>query len=743
LDAAKQSYRFRLKNTDGRFSTFIRDSELLRVFVLLALSAYAYHPFFSALNLGAADAQFYQYMLHDAIIQLENGFFPTYVGQSLFSPNGLMVFLAPYYLLLGQLLNVMSFGTLNPLLIQHLTIFSSALGGAALVYISIRNIAPQLRWQALFLAFAYISSPGVMALIFHMDAYLSFMSVPFVPLVFYGLTRIYKKNDNLAYVLIGSALALVWLAHAPIALWTSALVFVFCLSLIIFKRRHPGRFILTAVLFGLLCAWQFFPILMLVHDASGLQLWKANISKADQVIEQLLLAIPDVFLSLRQGKNGFYFLQLGYSLWFVLVLGVIMALRSVGSLLLRLMLALVVILLLFLYPMPGVGHFLWSMTPAFVLDITNLFANQRLYVILAASACFVGALALQQLADSVPQRARRLVVVALMGLFSWNIYEIGFFIKHGNAVKSGNESVMNPKDSWSSPHNLSFVGFGMPKEYLQILFTGTHATELKSRLLDSQMKAISAYDNEQFVVDQCLQGARSKSKSTFGGAIGLPFEVTLKEPLSLGKLKLLPNTHYILCADISNSKGDVLFQLLDEQRREKVALEVPAPLSGPSVRRKIGIPFFFIDQDNKEPKEYSFDFRVWSRTQPLIKLHSAGVISYEPAKLPIEVLSYTPYRAWVLSGPDHKYLEVIKLFKPGYVAKVNGDEYPVDESAHKTIVIPLKVSGRNHIELSYVGTLGMRVSFYISAASWSLVLVFFLRQLFLRTRVHQFMGQAC
>jgi hypothetical protein len=734
LNAARQSYRIRLKNTDGRFLTFIRDSELLRVFVLLALSIYVYHPFFSALNIGAADAQFYQYMLHDAIIQLENGFFPTYVGQSLFSPNGLMVILAPYYLLLGQLLNVLSFGTLNPLLIQHLTIFSSALGAAAVVYIGIRNIAPQLRWQALFLAFAYISSPGVMALIFHMDAYFSFMSVPFVPLVFYGLARIYKKNDALAYSLTGSALALVWLAHAPIALWTSALVFVFCLSLIIFKRRHPGRFILTAVLFGLLCAWQFFPILMLGHDASGVQLWKANISKADQVIEQLLLAIPDVFLPLRQGKNGFYFLQLGYSLWFVLVLGVITALRSPGSLLLRLMLALVVILLLFLYPLPGVGRFLWSVTPALVLDITNLFANQRLYVILAACACFVGALALHQLADSASQRARRLVAIALMGLFVWNIYQVGFFVKHGNAVKSGNESVMNPKDSWSSPHNLGFVGFGMPKEYLQILFTGTHAAELKSRLLDSQKKAISAYDNEQLAIDQCLQGVHSKSGAGFGDGIRLLFETTLKEPVSVGKLKLLPNIHYLLCADISNSQGDALFQLLDEQRREMVALEVPGPASGPPVRRKIGIPFFFTDQDNKEAKAQAFDFRVWSRTQPLVTLHGVGVTSYEPAKLPIEVQSYTPYRARVISGPDHKYIEIVKLFRPGYVAKVNGEEAPTIESTHKTIVIPLKGPGRNEIELSYVGTLGMRVSFYISAVSWVLVFIFLIMKLISRSR---------
>jgi hypothetical protein len=496
--------------------------------------------------------------------------------------------------------------------------------------------------------------------------------------------------------------------------------------LIIFKRKNPVKFIGIAFLVGLLCAWQFFPILMLGHDTSASLLWKDNVSKADQIIAQLLLAIPDVFLPLGQGKSGFYFLQLGYSLWFVLALGVITALRSQGVFLLQLMLTLVVMLLLFLYPLPGLGHFLWSMTPALVLDITNLFANQRLYVILAAGASFVGALALQQIADLASQRAKRLLAVALIGMFSWSIYQVGFFVRHGNIVKSNNESVMNPKDSWSSPQNMSFVGFGMPKEYLQGHFNGTHAAELESRLLNAQKIAIKAYDNEQVVIEQCFQAEHSKTDSGFGHGIILPFEATLKEPLSVGRIKLLPNTNYMLCADISYSQGGAFFQLLDDQRREKVALEVPSPASGQPVRRKIGIPFIFTGQDYNDLQAYEFDFRVWSRMQTLVKLHSAGVTIYDPSKLPIEVMSYTPYRAKVLSGVDRKYIEIVKLYRPGYVAKVNGELTQTIESESKTIVIPLKDAGWNDIELSYVGTTGMRVFFYISFLSWCLVFIFLL-----------------
>lgn len=715
------------------------------MFLLMALTVYAYHPFFSSSNIGAVDAQYYQYLLHDALIQLQNGFFPSYVGQSLFSPNGAPSVSGPYYLLLGQFLNTLSFGELSPLLIQHLTIFVSSLSAAIIMYIIIRKVAPMLRWQAVYLAFAYISCPGVMSLIYHMDMYFSFMAVPFVPLVFYGLARIYQKNDALAYVLTASALALVWQSHPPIALWTSILSFIFCLLLIILTRRNPAGFAVMALLFVLLSLWQFLPVVSLGFRDD--MMWgESNSSRVDFLIKQLLLPLPDVFLPLSQGKNGFYFLQLGYSLWFVIILAVITSLRSSGTLLIRLILALIVVILLFLYPLPGIGRFLWLNVPALVIELTQLWPNQRLYVILAAAGGIVGALALQKIIDSGNPKIMPMLAIALAGLFVWNIYQVDFFIKHGTAVVASNESTMNPKDSWRSPHNMYFIGFKLPQEYLQDLFAGTHAPWLKSRLLDSQKNPISAYDNEQFVINRCLESTRIKNELSISDAISFPFKTVLKEPLSIANLNLQPNIHYLLCADMSTSNGKSLFQLLDQQSREKVSLEIPSPedsidpkvelkvlssetVMAPPVRRRIGIPFYFTDQENEEMTRASFIFRVWSQQLPRVMLYNVNVISYEPVSLPIIIESYTPYRAKVITKPDHKYIEIIKLFKPGYIATVNGEESPVIESAHKTIIIPLKSSGLNKIELLYKGTFGIRVSFYISAVSWCFVVVFLMMQL--------------
>ena len=723
----RSNFRLARKCLDKVFAV-VASSEALRLLAILLLTAYAYQPFFSAANMGALDAQYYQYMLHDAIIQLDNGFFPSYFGQSLFLPNGTPVLLAPYYLMLGQLLNILSFGALNALLVQHLTVFVSALSAAVILYLAIRNMTPVLRWQAVVLAFAYISSPGVMSLIFHMDMYLSFMAVPFVSAVFYGLARVYQRDDAIAYVLSASALALVWMAHPPIALWVSIFSFIFCVLLIIFAKISSARFILLGLMFLLLSYWQFFPIFSLSLNSPNHVPW----GDARQIIGQLLLPLPDAFLPLARGKNGLYFLQLGYLLWFVIAIAAVMAFRPSGTFLQRLLLVLVAVILLLLYPLPGIGYFLWSNVPVFILKITYIWPHQRLYVILASAACLVGALSLQQISRSTHQALKVLVGIGLTGLFAWNIHEVNYFIRHGNIVKNSNESAVLSKDSWNSANNIYYFVHYLPDEYAGYLIRlglGQHVPQLQSRLLDSQKTPVNAFDNEQFVINQCLASANTRA-GEFGSLVKLPLETVVKEPLPIATLSLRPGIHYLMCVDMLSSRGEALFQLLDEQRRERGALEV----QGPTARRQFGIPFYFADETGKRGAAEVFDLRVWSREQLLVNLYNIGVTSYDPSSLPIVVESYTPYRAKVVAKPDHKYLEIIKLHVPGYIARVNGVEVPVMESERKTIIIPLEKNGMNNVDLSYVGTPGMRISLYVSAISWALVFIFLIMKLMPRRR---------
>lgn len=714
--------------------TFCYVSELMRVILLIAMTLYVYRSYFSASNMGDSDAHYYLDLLQDANIQLGKGFFPTYLGQSLFSPYGAPSISAPYYLLLGQLLNTFSFGLASPLVIQHLTILISAVSSVLIIYYLIKNLAPALNWSAFFLAFAYITSPGLISLIFHLDMYFSFMATPFVPIVFYGLARIYLKADALAYVLTGSALALVWMAHPPIALWTSIFSFIFCLAILIITRKSLIKFSGLALLFILLCIWQFYPILSL-----GLRSDYTGFDSVDAIIAELSRSIPDAFLPLGQGKSQFYFLQLGYSLWFGIGLAGIIAFQSPGRLLIRLMLALIVIILLFLYPLPVIGNFLWSSLPALVLDLTQLWPDLRLYIIFSSISALVGALALQVIYKSEFYRLKIIVNVFLVVLFLWNIHQVNHIVSHSDVVKLSNEAGASQKNSWVSSKNLYENRFKLPVTFAVSLFRGMQDPQLKSRLLDEKKNSIDDSDNEQSLIKKCLN-RRAFNLVNNNQKISFPLESVLKEPISIAHVKLLPNSHYLICLDMSTANGDSIFQLLDHKRREVASLTIPspadadprrhfkatkeAPIDSP-IRRLVGIPVYITDSENQgEGDNAVYDFRVWSSQQPRFNLVNANIIDYDPSLLPIVIESYTPYKATAIVKTEHKYLEVTKLFKPGYVAFVNGEESSVIESADKTIIIPLKNGGLNKIELRYVGTWGIRGSFYISAISWCLVFVF-------------------
>ena len=88
--------------------------------------------------------------------------------------------------------------------------------------------------------------------------------------------------------------------------------------------------------------------------------------------------------------------------------------------------------------------------------------------------------------------------------------------------------------------------------------------------------------------------------------------------------------------------------------------------------------------------------------------------------------------------PDHKYLEIIKLYLPGYVAEVNGVEFPVMESERKAI-IRLENGGLNNMKLPYVETPDIRITFYVSSRSWGLSFIFLMMKLILRRRRLQLM----
>jgi len=97
---------------------------------------------------------------------------------------------------------------------------------------------------------------------------------------------------------------------------------------------------------------------------------------------------------------------------------------------------------------------------------------------------------------------------------------------------------------------------------------------------------------------------------------------------------------------------------------------------------------------------------------------------FNPNDFPIKIISLTPYTVSTrISQPVT--LEIIKNFQVGYVAKVNGINAQIYKSERGTILVPIDQVGPVEVELSYSGTIPMRISFYLSLITWACCLFYF------------------
>jgi hypothetical protein len=64
------------------------------------------------------------------------------------------------------------------------------------------------------------------------------------------------------------------------------------------------------------------------------------------------------------------------------------------------------------------------------------------------------------------------------------------------------------------------------------------------------------------------------------------------------------------------------------------------------------------------------------------------------------------------------FLETPRVFLPGYVAKVNGRLVEVQESPQHLVMVPL-ASGRQAVELRFVGSTRLWTAWWLSALAWA------------------------
>jgi hypothetical protein len=174
---------------------------------------------------GGPDALWYSVGLADTIAQERLGVFPVWVGQSIYQFNGAIcpIRVAPGFQYLAMLIDIVTLRSLGIFALQNLLLGLVALAGTWSAYLALRAVLPGKEWFAAGLAALFISCPGVLGLSYNSDLYMSWTTLPAVPLVWFATIRSFQDEGSArTLAVLGTALGLCWWGHSPIALWATS-----------------------------------------------------------------------------------------------------------------------------------------------------------------------------------------------------------------------------------------------------------------------------------------------------------------------------------------------------------------------------------------------------------------------------------------------------------------------------------------------------------------------------------------
>ena len=152
-------------------------------------------------------------------------------------------------------------------------------------------------------------------------------------------------------VLLAMSLSLLWMAHPPIALWSTAICVIFCGLSVIFQPKVISGLLFAALLFLLLNLWHFTTVLSLGMGSA----YAVTSFPVAELIATLKSCFPGAFLPVD--INNIAFLQLGYSLWLAVLLGVVIGMKQ-QQLLIKFLLICMLFLIILLYPFPHLTTYL-------------------------------------------------------------------------------------------------------------------------------------------------------------------------------------------------------------------------------------------------------------------------------------------------------------------------------------------------------------------------------------------------
>lgn len=683
-------------------------TEILR-WLLLGLSGIVViHPYATRSLVGGGDAQLYAHLLADFLEQLHAGVFPVLIGQGSLAFNGEIHPLrtAPGFFYLGGLLDFITLRSLSAVTLQNLLITLSFLASIFVCYGCAVRLAPRQGWTAWLMTMLFLTSPGVLALIYAGDMVASWMTLPWLPLLFFYSIRLADNPNSLAGpARVTVVLAILWWLHAPIAFWVTVCMIPFAgWHLIRSAAKHDHLIGLVGCLglFLLLTGFVFWSVKTLAIPANP----NLRIDVENGAIQSSIQQMWEGFLRpvSPSGSHLLSDLQLSPGQWLALAIGVLGGGR-VARASHRLLLGTAGMLILLLVPPMAP---VWALMPDVVLNATEKWPTQRFLVILASIVPLVALPVLAHFRCDYPKFVRDVTIVLVLAC-AWSGLESAKFIRRGWAVTHTADATRRkflPENVQLPRYSYEYFG-SLPRYHTQ----GPANVLTQVRLLDLDSLE-PRLDNARWGLAQdsppeaieLLHG----TQTDYGG---------IYQPL----LPLPAGENYLLHFAFPEAAPNGVLQL----RGHDLQAEYAWPSSGEE--RAFGAgphndPTLIIGNHSSVNELIDFRFVRTPGTKPSAALPSIQAIPFSQDQLPLQITKLIPFRMTVLADQP-SWLETPKLFVPGYEARVDGQPVTVAKSPDGLVMLPVP-QGKFEVELSYPGPFGLTALFWIGTGTLLVVLLF-------------------
>lgn len=677
-------------------------------------------PFLTQFTVGTGDAYWYGNMVGDFVEQWRAGIFPVFVGQSDYAFNGAVTPLryAPYLQHVAGILDLVTFRTFTNAGLVNLILALSLLAAGFITYLCLASIATCSRWIPCLLALLFITSPAVLALCYAGDLFMSVCTLPYLPLIFFGIWRTFRDQDLRSMCWLAVALAAAWWCHPPIAFWAATIA---ALSQII----RLGRQVKT------IRAWRdasagaaLFTALTLSTFVSVFTLkLPALIAEPRLIVQSLVEAFPGAILPISESGSALSDHQLGWSLWWIFLVGAAASLFRPRGFTATLALGCLGLLALLL-PIPWTLNFFWiTVLPQAVANITFLWPMQRFYVILAIMTVFLGLVACNRLTGR-----RRWMTVPIVGLLlaavHWSASEAVPFLRRGVSIAETEtryktaqltENRVLTRYAYSPfPDVPPYFSHGQvdPNWEIRLLdFNSLQETDSNYRFVTGPASTVVAFGEITAKID--APGARSyvllrdlPLKS--GQHYALEFEFNhpaiagtlLAEGPTLARNYLLPNSGI----GIATTAAPTSFGSLAQSKKS-----IPLYVSTARDSRLDTVQFWA-----NAPLEHD-----------IARFGRYNLRAYDPQQMPVVVTGWTPFQARASTAAP-SWLETPRMYIDGYRANVNGNPVEVRRSPSGLVMTPIP-AGSSKVTIDYPGPWPLRFAFYLSLSAWIGVLVLALR----------------